>query len=82
MGIGSRSGYRKKTPLEHETYVLTNSYEGQFWSLISGHIYLTLAGFETARKILRQLRERGRGCATPGGLPGAFIAHCAGPENA
>ncbi|RYP26926.1 hypothetical protein DL766_006567 [Monosporascus sp. MC13-8B] len=46
---------QEKTPQEYETYIPTKFYQGQFWSRISGQIYLTVDDFEAAGKILLEL---------------------------
>ena len=64
LGVSASEGkvvakwIQERTPAEYETYIPTKFYAGAFWSRISGQIYLTIADFEWATKILLELCKR------------------------
>lgn len=49
---------QEKTPEEYDTYIPTKFFQGEFWSRVSGQIYLTLEDFEWAAKTLLELCRR------------------------
>lgn len=49
---------QEKTPEEYETYIPTKFFEGEFWSRVSGQIYLTLEDFDWAASTLLELCRR------------------------
>lgn len=51
---------QEKLPEEYETYMPTKFFQGEFWSRLSGQIYLTLEDFDWAAKTLRELCKRAK----------------------
>lgn len=51
---------QERMPAEHDTFIPTRFYAGEFWSRVSGQIYLTLNDFEWAAKILLELCGRAK----------------------
>lgn len=51
---------QEKLPQEYETYIPTKFFQGEFWSRLSGQIYLTLEDFDWAAKTLQDLCGRAK----------------------
>lgn len=59
---------QEKLPEEYETYIPTKFFQGEFWSRLSGQVYLTLEDFDWAAKTLQELCGRAKAGEWRGGV--------------
>lgn len=59
-GVRIAKWIQEKLPEEYETYIPTKFFQNEFWSRLSGQIYLTIDDFDWAAKTLQELCRRAK----------------------